>query len=117
MERGDDDDDDGDDDDDDDGNGVWDGTRMGAERKRAAYRNVVGVHWVEVVGAAIRLGHEVRDELVPVEVVVDPGLRAAALLQAQHAAVKLAGKAEVMHRDGVMERRDGRAKRDGPLVG
>ena len=52
-------------------------------------------------------GREVRDELVAVQVPVDPGVGAAALLEAEHLAVEAAGGVEVVDRHGEVEAGDG----------
>lgn len=68
-------------------------------------RDVVAVD--RVVRAGLSAGSQVRDELVAVQVPVDPGFRAAALLELQHGAVELACRVEVVDGDGQMKARDG----------
>src|SRR3546814_4700316 len=58
------------------------------------------------VGAWACAGIEMRDDLMAVEIEIDPFGRAAALAAAKHAAVKGARGGEIVDRKGEMERAD-----------
>ena len=68
------------------------------------HRNVVPVD--RVVNGCDPTGRQMGDDLVAVQVPVDPGLGAAALFEAEHLAVELAGGGQVVDRHRQVETRD-----------
>ena len=67
------------------------------------HRDVVGIDMIGHFDGRTIL-RQMRDDLMPVKIKVDPSLRASALFTAENAAIELAGGVKVIYRKGEVKK-------------